>query len=651
MGFAFAFALIAGLAQPGPSIIPQPASMRLGTGTFALSSDAKINVTQETRWAGEVLRRYLRPATGYDLPIASTGSITLRLDPRLDSTGAEGYRLVVTPSGISIRAAAKSGLFYGIQTLRQLFDPDIFRRSKTEKEWRIQSVVIEDKPRFGWRGAHMDVARHFMPKEFIFKFLDLMAMHKLNTFHWHLVDDNGWRVEIKRFPKLTEVGSKTDFSAMNPTSATRSINQKPGGFYTQDDIREVVQYAADRFITVVPEFEMPGHSKAAVDSYPELGNRGQIEAAGGDAKFLGAYDNVYNVDDSTIQFLKNVLDEMLDLFPSKFIHIGGDEVWKEPWKRNPRAQERMKALDLKTEEDLQSWFIKQFDDYLTKKGRRLIGWDEILEGGLAPGAAVMSWRGTAGGIAAAKAGHDVVMAPNEQTYFDHYQSRFTEGEPKAIGGFTDIREVYEYEPIPPELSPSEATHVLGAQSQLWSEFIPHPRHMEYMAYPRTTALAEVVWSPAALRNYDDFMARLKEHLKRLDVIDVNYRRLDGPMPKPAATWSSGETSEQFAMKEWDVTPAISGPGDYEAVFIYTSGAHRLDVEWVDLIEQANDLKPGVTVIAKDEHPGQTGGETRDNRYRLSVKAIRPAIRYVLRASVRSDGGTDSNGEIYLIKRG
>lgn len=651
MGFALAFTLIAGMAQTGPSIIPQPASMRLGTGTFALASDGKINVTQETRWAGEVLRGYLRPATGFDLPIASTGAITLRLDPKLDSTGAEGYRLVVTTSGISIRAKERAGLFYGMQTLRQLFDPAIFRRSKSEKEWRVQSIVIEDKPRFGWRGAHMDVSRHFMPKEFVFKFLDLMAMHKLNTFHWHLVDDQGWRVEIKRYPKLTEVGSKTDFSAMNPTSATRSISQRPGGYYTQDDIREVVQYAKDRFITVLPEIEMPGHSKAAVDSYPELGNRGQIEASGADASFLGAYDNVYNVDDSSIRFLKNVLDEVLDLFPSKFIHIGGDEVWKEPWKKNPRAQERMKALGLKSEEELQSWFIKQFNDYLSKKGRRLIGWDEILEGGLAPGAAVMSWRGESGGITAAKAGHDVVMAPNEQTYFDHYQSRFTEGEPKAIGGFTDLKEVYGYEPIPAELSPTEARRILGAQCQLWSEFIPHPRQMEYMAYPRTSAFAEVVWSPAGSRNFDDFMARLKEHVKRLDVMDVNYRRLDGPMPKPAASWKSGDTTEQFAVKEWDVTSAISGPGDYEAIFLYTSGAHRLEIEWVDLIEQGIDLKPGVTVVAKDEHNGQTGAETKDNRYRLAVKAVKPGMRYVLRARVRSDGGTDSNGEIYLLRRG
>lgn len=486
----------------------------------------------------------------------------------------------------------------------------------------------------------MDVARHFMPKEFVLKFIDLMSMHKLNVFHWHLVDDNGWRVEIKRYPLLAEIGSKTDFSKMNPTAATRSASQQAGGFYTQEDIREVVRYAMDRHITVVPEIELPGHANAIISAYPELGNRRQIAAAGGDVSFLGGMDNVFNVDDPTIAFLKNVLEEVLNLFPSKFIHIGGDEVWKDPWKKNPVAQARMASLGLKNEEELQSWFLRQFDDYLVSKGRRLIGWDEILEGGLAPNAAVMSWRGVDGGIAAAKAGHDVVMSPTSHAYFDYAQSKLLSSEPKSIGGYVPLEKVYQFDPIPSGLTDSETKHILGGQANLWSEYIPHPKHMEYMAYPRLCAMAEDLWSPKDVKNWDWFQLRLKTHLERLQVLDVNFRPMVAE-PKAAASWKSGEIGENWTTKEWDLSAMKIRPGNYQVVFAYTGGACRLDINWVEIV--AADRR-----LARTVHAGRTGGDSKGNEYLVSIPSFDPGEKIMLRAEVRADGGSDSNGDIFLL---
>jgi hexosaminidase len=473
------------------------------------------------------LAGYLRPATGFPIPTTGRGahSIILHLEPKLQNLGEEGYQMQVQEDRVDLYSSSQAGLFYAFQTFRELLPPDIFRSAPVPGvKWTATCLHINDKPRFAWRGAHMDVSRHFEQKSFVEKFLDEMALHKLNRFHWHLTDDPGWRIEIKKYPKLTSDGQPTDFSTMNPREKTRSRSELPGGFYTQDDIKEVVAYAAARFITILPEIEMPGHSGAAVHAYPELGNFGEITQAGGDVSKMGM-DNEYNVDDATIQFLKDVLDETMALFPSKYIHVGGDEVDKAPWKMNPKAQDRMKALGLKDEDQLQSWVIQQMDAYLTSKGRHLIGWDEILEGGLASGAAVMSWRGIDGGITAAKSNHDVVMAPGDWTYLDHYQSHDEAKEPLAIGGYLPLRTVYEYEPVPSELTPDQAKHVLGLQGQLWSEFIPGAKHMEYMAFPRLCALAEVGWSNPQNRSYAEFLTRLQPHLMRLKEMDVAYREL------------------------------------------------------------------------------------------------------------------------------
>jgi hexosaminidase len=392
---------------------------------------------------------------------------------------------------------------------------------------------------------HLDVSRHFMPKEFVKKYIDLLALHKMNTLHWHLTDDQGWRIEIKKYPRLTEVGawrSQTLVGHSPGRDTTHNIYDKRphGGFYTQEDVREIVAYARERFVRIVPEIEMPGHSQAAIAAYPSLGNFGDTVRVWDQ---WGVTPHILNPSDTTIAFMQDVLTEVMALFPGEFIHVGGDEAIKPEWKASPRAQARIRALgiapddstnprDVRAENELQSWFITQMDKFLTSHGRRLIGWDEILEGGLAPNAAVMSWRGTQGGLAAARAGHDVVMTPGSHTYFDHYQSRNTTLEPLAIGGFLPLDTVYSYEPVPAELEPEFQKHILGAQGQVWTEYIEGPKNVEYMAFPREAALAEVLWTPPARRDLADFLARLATHLERLRALDVTFRPPEGPTVHP-----------------------------------------------------------------------------------------------------------------------
>jgi hexosaminidase len=514
------------MRTPTFPLIPIPAKLTSRGGTFALSASTQIEASDALRAHAERLRDELRPATGFPLPIvtrASGSRITLALDEALARVGEEAYRLSVTADAVVITAARPVGVTHGTQTLRQLLPPAIFRRAVTsDVAWTAAGVEIEDKPRFSWRGSHLDVGRHFMPKATVLKHIDLLALHKLNVFHWHLTEDQCWRSEIKKYPKLTEVGAWRKDSMIPPLTrdpAQRKFSGQPhGGFYTQDDVREVVRYAADRGITVVPEIEMPGHALAAIAAYPELGNTSTEHEV---QTYWGISPHVFGVGDNVLKFLENVLEEVLSLFPSKFIHVGGDECPKVEWKESAAAQARMKELGLKDEDELQSWFITHFDKWLAARGRRLIGWDEILEGGLAPGATVMSWRGEKGGIAAAKAGHDVVMAPEKPTYFDYDNS---EDEPLKIRRLNTLAEVYAYEPVPKELSADEAEHVLGAQGQLWTEYMPDPQRMEHMAWPRLTALAEVLWSPRETRDAADFARRLETHLERLRLIDVNYWR-------------------------------------------------------------------------------------------------------------------------------
>jgi hexosaminidase len=510
--------------------------MTRGSGVFVVTPGTVVVTDRATRQVGHQLADWLSPATGYRLFVAgavppggAARVVSIRLDSSLARLGDEGYRLSAAPTRITIRAFRPAGAFYAVQTLRQLLPAESFREAPVGGvAWTVPAVEIEDSPRFSWRGGHLDASRSFMPKEFVKKFIDLLALHKMNRFHWHLTDDQGWRIEIKKYPRLTSVGAWRRETligiqhAYADTMQWRYDGRPHGGFYTQDDVREIVAYARDRFVTIVPEIEMPGHAQAAIAAYPELGNTGaRLEVL----RRWGVNPNIFNPEDATIRFLQDVLTEVLALFPGRYIHIGGDEAVKDQWQASARAQARIAELGVKDEHGLQSWFIHQMDAFLTARGRSLVGWDEILEGGLAPNATVMSWRGMEGGIAAAQAGHDVVMTPTSHTYFDYYQSRDTVAEPPAIGGFLPLDTVYAFEPVPAALGPAEAAHILGAQGQTWTEYIRHPKNVEYMAYPRLAALAEVVWTPRERRDFADFRARLEQHVLRLDILDVNYRPL------------------------------------------------------------------------------------------------------------------------------
>jgi hexosaminidase len=516
-------------AQDTVHIVPQPARLELGSGTYHLSSTTTIALSAPTDvemgTLAEYCREMVRTVAGIDLdvsgapaPGAGDGFISLLLS---DEPGAspESYGLKVSGRGVTISAPSYAGLFYGLQTLRQLLPPS--HRAVTQAEdWTIATVEIEDGPRFVYRGMHLDVGRHFFPVEFIKKYIDLLAMYKMNTFHWHLTEDQGWRIEIMKYPRLTEVGAYRSETILAKNFSPYIGDGKPyGGFYTQDEIREVVAYARSRYVNVIPEIELPGHSKAALAAYPELAcTEGPFEVA----TIWGVHEDIYCPSEQTFAFLQDVLTEVMELFPSRYIHIGGDEAPKARWEESEFAQEVIRREGLADEHELQSYFIRRIEMFLLEHGRRLIGWDEILEGGLAPQATVMSWRGTSGGIEAAKQGHDVIMTPTSHVYFDYYQGdrRF---EPLAIGGFTPLEKVYEFEPVPEELTAEEAEHVLGAQGNVWTEYMKTSEYVEYMVFPRMLALSEVVWSAREARDWTRFVSALPSQFQLLDGQRVNYR--------------------------------------------------------------------------------------------------------------------------------
>ena len=518
-----------------PAIIPQPSRLSFSNGRHTLNQGTKIVAPSELLSVARFLQTTLQQATGWPFLLiapeavaqeaAGFQGIFLSLDAGASSLGNEGYRLRASWDAIRIQAPTPAGVFYAVQTLLQLLPAAVFNaRPRPDVAWTIPCVVIEDSPRFVWRGAMLDCSRYFQPVAFVKKFIDALALHKLNTLHWHLTDDQGWRIEIKKYPRLTEIGSRrTESPRSHHDFRTGGDGVAHEGYYTQDQIREIVAYAAARFVTVVPEIEMPGHAQAAIAAYPELGSDDQPLAV---STHWGCHLPIFNPNESTLSFLQDVLDEVLSLFPSRFIHVGGDEAAKAHWENNPAVRARMAELGIADAHALQSYFITRMENYLAQRGRRLVGWDEILEGGLPPGATVMSWRGIAGGITAANAGHDVVMAPNQYTYLDHYQAADTENEPLAICGCLTPEKLYSYEPIPREISAENAVHILGIQGQLWSEYMPTSSQVEYMAFPRLCALAEVAWSPPGQRDFESFRQRLKPHLKRLDILGVRYRPLD-----------------------------------------------------------------------------------------------------------------------------
>jgi hexosaminidase len=570
-----------------------------------------------------------------------TGSVLLTTKGADATLGAEGYQLDVTPTGVVIRASTTAGLFYGIQTLRQLLPPQVESREKvTGVAWDVPCVQIKDSPRCAWRGLMLDCARHFFDKGEVERLLDVMALHKLNTFHWHLTDDQGWRIEIKKYPKLTEDGAwrpGIGFKLDPKRSTHYDAAGRYGGFYTQDDVRDVVAYAARLHITVVPEIEMPGHAVAALSVYPAFSSTTRpLRIAAG----AGVMEGIYNpADEATFGFLDDVLTEVAGLFPGPFIHIGGDEVPKGPWKKSPECQALIKGLGLKNEDELQSYFIKRVEKIVESKHKRLIGWDEILEGGLAPGAAVMSWHGVGGAVTAANAGHDVVLSPTSNAYLDYGQTHL-KGQPPTIGGYVPLSKVYSFNPAPAGLSPEQLKHVLGAQGNVWTEYMPNLQQVELMAFPRELAIAEVTWTPHDRTDYADFVRRWDRDKSRLKIMGVNY--FDGvePVDSPIGTWVPGQMGETPHPLQWNVTKAITKAGKYRVTFQYTGGGCRLDVKWVA-------LSTGGTELARDAHDGTTGGSDRNNTYLLDVPAVTAGATYTLTAQVRSDGGTDSNGSVSI----
>ena len=508
------------------NLVPVPAKMKINPGQFVIRSNTSIILSSdnpEMRNAVAVFNSLLNRAAGFRLQItvspASSNAILCKINPAVSN--AEGYRLSVQKELIIVEAKTPKGIFYGMQTLRQLLPFQIERPFLSNIAWAVPCMEIEDEPRFGYRGLMLDVCRHFMPKEFVFKFIDMLAYHKMNTLHWHLTEDQGWRIEIKKYPRLTQIGAfrnRTLEGRYTTPEKRKWDNTRYGGFYTQEEIKEVIEYAQRRFITVIPEIEMPGHAIAALASYPELScTGGPFEVEG----LWGVFNDIFCPKEETFTFLENVLSEVIDLFPSEYIHIGGDEAPKIRWKNCAHCQALIKKEGLKDEHELQSYFIKRIEKFVGSKGKRIIGWDEILEGGLAPNATVMSWQGEAGGIEAAKQNHDVIMVPNTYFYLDYYQAD-PKTQPLSIGGFVPLWKVYSYNPMPLSLTPAEAKHILGVQGNIWTEYISDTAHVEYMAFPRGAAVAEIGWSPESKRNYTDFKQRVIQQFKRYDGIGWNY---------------------------------------------------------------------------------------------------------------------------------
>jgi hexosaminidase len=516
-----------------PAIIPLPQQMELRAGVFRLAPDTKIVANFASRQTARQLAARLRKATGYPLEVGVKwganrtvpNAILLTTASTNTNLGAEGYELIVASNSAVIRAPTQAGVFYGAQTLLQLLPPEIFSSNVVrDVDWQMPCVQIEDWPRFKWRGLMLDVSRHFFSKSEVEAILDAMALHKLNMFHWHLTDDQGWRIEIKKYPRLTQIGAwraGVGFG-LDPKSTTAyGPDGRYGGFYTSADIREVVKYAAARHITIVPEIEIPGHSTAALAAYPELSCTGgpfAIPLKGGD------YSGIYNpANDETFIFLDAVLAEVFQLFPGKYVHIGGDEVPKDAWKNNPACQTLMQREGLKNKEELQNWFTRRIEKFVSARGRAMIGWSEILRGGLPRNAAVMDWIG--GATEAATAGHDVVMSPTAYCYLDFYQSTNYVAEPRAAiwSGPLTLRKVYAFDPMPTNLPPQLQSHILGAQGNLWTEQVPNLKHAEYMIFPRECALAEITWSDKNSRDWNDFQFRLKVDEQRLDEMGVNHR--------------------------------------------------------------------------------------------------------------------------------
>ncbi|MDB5196417.1 MAG: beta-N-acetylhexosaminidase [Flaviaesturariibacter sp.] len=617
------------------SIIPQPVSVVKRIGSFKLSP-ATVLVARdaEDKNAAVLFNNYLFQSYGFKLPVMSTGVknvIRLTTKKFIQKPDKDAYGFTVSAQGILIEGDTYAGTFYGLQTLLQLLPPEA-----KGKILSIPFVTITDYARFAYRGMHLDVSRHFFPVSFVKKYIDYLALHKMNTFHWHLTDDQGWRIEIKKHPELTKTGAWRDGTIIGRYPGTGNDNTRYGGFYTQTEVKEVVQYAMQRHINVIPEIEMPGHASAAIATYPFLScfpgeetvipthpSLGSQQKRGKKVQETwGVFEDVFCAGkDSTFAFLQDVLDEVVPLFPSPFIHIGGDESPKANWKRCPQCQARMRANGLKDEHELQSYFIQRMERYLKGKGKTIIGWDEILEGGLAPNAVVMSWQGEAGGVAAAKQSHTVIMTPQKPVYFDFSQTRNEDS--LVIGGYNSLEAVYAYEPVPAALDSGVAHYILGAQANLWTEYIPNERKVEYMILPRMSALSEVLWSAKASRDWSDFEKRLPAQMKRYEKWKANYSKAYFDITTsllPTVPSYGLQVQVKPRDKKGIVTYLVEGdhsPIEYTSPIILTK-SQRIKINYyrdsrlmsgtsLDIhYNKATGKKVSITAIPNSKYPGQGG---------------------------------------------
>ncbi len=614
------------------NIIPKPQSVSQGKGAFTLSKKTKIlAMSNESRKLAALLNEYLKRNYGFELETTSQALASNVIQFAVAETGLLGftggrldsYTLKVTPSQVLISGQEKD-VFNGLQSFFQLLP------AQTRQEVKISAVEIQDWPRFKYRGMHLDVARHFQPVEFVKKFIDQMAQYKFNYFHWHLTEDQGWRIEIKKYPRLTEVGSRRPETMVDRNFSPYIGDGIPhGGFYTQEQIKEVVAYAKARHITVIPEIELPGHASAALAAYPQFGCKTDYQYKV--QTTWGIFKEVFCPTEETFKFLEDVLDETIKLFPdSPYIHIGGDEVLKDHWKESAFVQELKKRENLKDENEVQSYFIRRIERHLSKRGKKMIGWDEILEGGLAPNATVMSWRGMRGGIEAAKSKHDVIMTPTDFVYFDYGQGD-PAYEPLNIGSYVPLSKVYSFEPVPPELTAEEAKYVIGGQANIWTEYMKTASYVEYMAFPRMLALSEVLWSRKEDRDFADFQRRLSAILPRLDKQGVNYR-----IPEPGGLTNVVTENDKVSIR---LQPA-SG-----TVVIYTTDGSdpniRTSEQYYEPIELS--LKPGEIKTLKTLVLNNAG--------RKSVVYAATVVRGKMREPNETDASKPGLAYEFFIPRG
>ena len=514
--------------QGFPPLIPLPVEIKsTGAEAFVITSTTRIVLktnSEEVKKTCDFFLNLINPPTGFNIGYAATSESSIIVELNQSIAHPEGYRLKVTPQEVTVQARTPAGIFYAFQTLRQLLPPDIERNSVIfGVAWEIPEVEINDEPRFPYRGLMLDVARHFYSVSEVKRYIDLMALHKFNHLQLHLTDDQGWRIEIKQYPKLQTISAWRSGTLIghleNPPHTYDNIRH--GGYYTQEQLKELVRYAADRHITIVPEINMPGHATAILAAYPELAC---LDTTFQVAREWGIFPNVMCPREETFSFLENILKEVMDIFPGQYIHIGGDECPREQWDRSDFCYALKKQLGLETFDQLQTWFMRRISRFLQNNGRTAIGWDEIIDGGEVEGAVIMSWRGEQGGITAAQKGKNVIMTPHRFCYLDYYQWRLRDQEPLAQGGYLPLSMVYMYEPVPAVLTIEQKNRILGAQGNLWTEYIKEFSHVEYMAYPRACAIAETTWTPADKKSYDQFLLRMREHSKRLDIMNVNFAR-------------------------------------------------------------------------------------------------------------------------------